>query len=705
MAANSELNLIIGVVDKATGPLKGIAGGLEKAGSAALGIGKVVGGLAFGGAVAGVGALSAALVGGIADAREAAGVMAQTEAVIKSTGGAAGFTADQIADMAGALSAAEGKSLFGDSDIQKGQNLLLTFTNIKETLPDATKVMLDMATAMGTDAEGGAIQLGKALNDPVAGISALSRVGVTFTDEQKKVIESLVKTGDVAGAQRIILAELNKEFGGSAEAAAKADGGMAQFRDRMGELAESVGARVLPALNSLLGWLNSPEVQAGITAIVDGLVTGFETVASVVSSVVAAFQEGGLSGVIDLILPKLQEFGSSVLAWIQEQAPIWAAQLLTWGEAFVQWVVDAMPPLMKNLGVFASKMINWVVDQLPGWAAQLKDFAAAAIKWVLDALPGLAVNLGTFAGKLIAWILQTAIDVVPKLAEMALKFTQWVITDVLPKLPGVLAQIWDALVLFLETTATDVVPKLQVIGQAFLDWVQNDVMPFLSEKLDAILTGISDWVTGAAKDVAGYVVSIGTAVVDGIKSGISSAWDGFLGWIDDQIAKIPKTIRDFLGIHSPSTVMIPIGEAIPEGLRVGLEHTLPGFRDSLVGGIAGALAETRQAILDQGPTVLAAIAAMVDAWNQQVGRIQQPGFFTDIRGGYANRSPNWDTSDPGGTYTAPPTNRYPLRYTTPYNSDYTAKTTNNSVSITIHASNRRDAELGVTDALMAAGIV
>lgn len=643
MASEAALNLVIGVTDKASGPLKSIAGGLGT-------LGKIGAGAVLGGAVAGVGALSAALVTGIDDAREANIIMAQTENVIKSTGGAAGVTAGHIADLSGELSAASGKSLFGDSQIQESANLLLTFTNLKGGVLDAATAMsVDLAQAMGGAPADSAVQLGKALNDPIAGISALSRVGVSFTDQQKAQIKTMQESGDMAGAQGVILAELNKEFGGSAAAAAAADGGMAQFKDRMGELGESVGAKVLPALNSLMGWLNSPEVQAGITAVVDGLVGGVTKISEVIGAVTAAFQEGGLAGVFDLIMPKLVEFGTNILNWIIEQAPIWGAQLLTWGIAFAQWVIDALPGLMEKLGTllqtlltwvadnaptwaaelvkfglaavewitkamgpladklgeFANKMINWVVDQLPGWGAKLAEFGALAIGWVLDALPGLATNLGTFAGKLIGWILQTILDVVPKLAEMGVKFVSWIVTDVLPELPGTLVKIWDALVLFVQTAAKDIVPILTEMATKFLSWVETDVIPFLSEKLDAILTGISTWVTGAATTVSTYLVSVGTAIVDGIKSGISGAWDTFLGWIDDQIAKIPATIRNFLGIHSPSTVMAEIGKQIPAGLQQGIEDG----SDDVTGSLASLtdLSAVTPQMVDQMTTALKAV--------------------------------------------------------------------------------------------------
>ncbi len=178
----------------------------------------------------GIGALkdfAGAISDGIADAKENAKIQAQTAAVIASTGGAAGVSAQHIADYASALSAAAGKSLFGDDQIQQSENLLLTFSNIKGSALDAATAMsVDMAQALGGAPKDAAIQLGKALNDPIAGVSALSRVGVTFTDEQKATIATMMQMGDVSGAQGVILAELNKEFGGSAAAAAAADGGL-----------------------------------------------------------------------------------------------------------------------------------------------------------------------------------------------------------------------------------------------------------------------------------------------------------------------------------------------------------------------------------------------------------------------------------------------------------------------------------------------
>jgi len=157
-------------------------------------------------------------IGGVfQESMDAQAGMALTTAVLKSTHAASGETAQSISDLAGNLSHL---TKFSDDTVQAGENMLLTFTNIGKTVfPQATKTVLDMSQALGQDTKSSAIQLGKALNDPITGVSALQRVGVTFTQKQKDLIKTYMDHNQVAKAQGVILKELQTEFGGAAEAA------------------------------------------------------------------------------------------------------------------------------------------------------------------------------------------------------------------------------------------------------------------------------------------------------------------------------------------------------------------------------------------------------------------------------------------------------------------------------------------------------
>jgi len=153
----------------------------------------------------------------------------QLNAVLASTKGISGMTAQGINDIANSIME---MSNIDDDAVVAGENMLLTFTRIgKDVFPATTQAVADMATAMNNGATPGAeqmaataMQLGKALNDPIDGVTKLTKVGVTFTEAQKKQIKTMQDAGDVMGAQKVMLAELATEFGGSAAANANALG-------------------------------------------------------------------------------------------------------------------------------------------------------------------------------------------------------------------------------------------------------------------------------------------------------------------------------------------------------------------------------------------------------------------------------------------------------------------------------------------------
>jgi ElaB/YqjD/DUF883 family membrane-anchored ribosome-binding protein len=180
-------------------------------------------------------ALGAVLGKVITETTDAEFAAAQLNAALKSTAGVAGQSAESLNAHAQALSYV---SRFDDDAITGAQALLLTFTKIGgDTFPKATEAVLNVAQAMGTDLKSAAIQVGKALNDPILGVSALARSGIQFTDAQKDVIAKLVETNKLAEAQAIILAELNTQFSGSAAAAANTFGGaLAQLNNELGNL-------------------------------------------------------------------------------------------------------------------------------------------------------------------------------------------------------------------------------------------------------------------------------------------------------------------------------------------------------------------------------------------------------------------------------------------------------------------------------------
>ena len=189
--------------------------------------------------------ITAAVTASVLAFGKQADAIAQVEAGLKSTGGTVGLTSKKLQELASEL---QNTSVVGDEEILKGvTSQLLTFTNVagKEFIR-TQQAVLDVSTRVGTDLTSTAIQLGKALNDPIANLGALGRTGIQFSEDQKEVIKSLAESGRLAEAQKIILGELEAQYGGSAAAAAEAGiGPFKQLANIIGDVSEQFGELIV----------------------------------------------------------------------------------------------------------------------------------------------------------------------------------------------------------------------------------------------------------------------------------------------------------------------------------------------------------------------------------------------------------------------------------------------------------------------------
>ena len=171
-------------------------------------------------------------------------------AALKSTGNVTGVTSIKLKAMASDLQAI---TKFGDETIISAQALMLTFTKIgRDVFPEAIKATLNISEAMGLDLQQTVIQVGKALNDPFKGMSALSRVGIQLSKTQQKQIRDFARMNKVAEAQKIILQELEVQFGGMAVSATRTlTGALMQLKNSWGDLLERIGNEIAPLLGTI----------------------------------------------------------------------------------------------------------------------------------------------------------------------------------------------------------------------------------------------------------------------------------------------------------------------------------------------------------------------------------------------------------------------------------------------------------------------
>lgn len=561
---SSNLAIVISAKDLSSKVMGDIGKSGDSLGGRIAGLGKIM--------AAGLAVGTAALVGiGVSSAKAAAdaeGIATATNAVLASTKGVAGMTADAVADLATQLSLV---TPFDDEVIQSGQNLLLTFTNIgKDVFPKATETALNMSQALGQDVSASAIQLGKALNDPIAGVTALRKVGVQLSDAQEEQIKKFMAVGDVMSAQKVILGELETEFGGAAVAAGQTLAGqLAILQTGLGNVQETIGAALLPAITplvtafafSLPGAMETLKpALASVGEMVKKLASGdfqgaFTDMMGIVGDIggqlATKLQEWGtqlwswVEPMIGPMLGKLGEMAGGLLTWVGEQVGPLLTKLGEWGTQLWSWVEPMIGPMLGKAGELMGKLWEWITLEGPKLLAKLGEWGTQLWAWVEPKIQPMLDELGKLATRALAWVGEKAPELLTKLGEWGEKLWKWV-EPMIPLLiveAGKLAGgLWAWITL-----------EGPLLAQKFLgEWVPNaiawvaqaavDILP----KLALLIAGIGVWIvmTGIP-ELFKFGLGMAGGILGGIGEGLGSLAGKMGEWISAQINKIDFWVGPF----------------------------------------------------------------------------------------------------------------------------------------------------------------
>jgi hypothetical protein len=477
-------------------------------------VGRVLGAVAAGGFLA----LGAAMVKGVKDAESYQTLQLKTQAVLKSTGNVAGTSVKQVDALAASLETMSGVD---EELIVNSQNVLLTFTKVRDeagkgndVFTQGTKAALDLSVAMGEDLQSATVQVGKALNDPIKGMTALQRVGVSFTAAQKDQIAAMLKSGNTMGAQKVILGELNKEFGGAAKAAGSGFGGaMARVQDVVGDTFRSIGQKLLPKLTDLGNWLAS----TGIPKVIEfgkKLATELGKIdwSAILGKAgdIASSIKDKLAPVAKAIVDTAKTWGGKIISGVQTglNSGDWAPLGRTLGDGLVK----AIGSMAQGAGALAGAIsrffgsVDWeAVGRTAGKTAFpfAIGFAATLFDGLFDAAKSHPMDTALF---ILAFIplgkLASAFGPVKNLIEK-LPFGEW-ITKALGATAG---KAWDAIVAFVGFV-------FRAFKDGFAAWFPSVSKNFSTffRNLGEDIGIIASWVAEKARDfVYGIAHAIGVA--------------------------------------------------------------------------------------------------------------------------------------------------------------------------------------------------
>jgi phage-related protein len=373
----------------------------DAAGKTGGGFGKMAKGIAGAVGTAAIVSFGKASVGAALESQKAT---ANLEQGFKSMGETTGEAAKAAEDYASSLS----KKIGVDDDaIIASQALLVTFGNVSSEAARSAGVF-DKTTAAAADLaakgfgtmDSNAVLLGKALNDPTAGLAKLGKAGVNFTDAQKEQIKGMQASGDLLGAQKIMLGEVEKQVGGTAAATVTSQ---EKMNVAFGETQEAVGNALLPVLEQLAPIL---ETVAGF---VEDNAGWLVPMAAAIGAVVLAIKAWNIVQAILNVLMTANPIGLVVLGIVALIAVIvlmvkhWdkvkAAMAVVFdfvksaATAVWRWVVDKFQAIADAV----ARIWNGIKSTIGGVFTSIKDAATGAWKWVTDKFQAIADKVtGTF---------------------------------------------------------------------------------------------------------------------------------------------------------------------------------------------------------------------------------------------------------------------------------------------------------------------
>lgn len=562
---------------------------------------------------------------------------------------------DGNTDAVEAYIAKQEKLAFSDDELRDSLSHLVGQTKDLKEAQNLQATAMDLARAKGISLEAATKAVGKVDQES---IGILKKLGI-------QVDENMTKEQ--------ALTAIRAATAGQAEAYANtAAGSMERLQNTLSNAFETIGGAILPLvtgpLQALADWFQSPETQAGIQALATGIgefLAGafqvFQEVLAAVTPIIQPFVDailsffGTISGGGDImaafgqyftdlggaignawntIAPALGTLLGNIVQWVIDNGPTILATLLTWVQAFWDWIVEIWPGVMSALSTLISSIWNWITTNAPIILEKLGEWVTAFWDWIVDIWPGVVAGLGTLISSIWDWIVAEGPGILLKLGEWVLAFLGWIV-PMIPPLLLELAKIALALLGWIAQMALDLgtkivtewipglwnwitgpggvlevlPPKLGEIAGAIWTWLtttagelwtklinewvpklwewitgEGGVLSSLGEKLGEIWSAVSTWISDTAAEIGTNILKFVTdfwnwitgpdGVVAKIGDKLGEIWDAITGWISDTATKI-------------FTEVAKVGKNVADGIGQGFKDAWVWVQQNVINALTG----------------------------------------------------------------------------------------------------------------------
>lgn len=444
-----------------------------------------------------------------------------------------------------------------------------------ESLSDSLQETLATGAATGQFSEliG---RMGDSVDDFNAGLQSCT----SEAERQQYALDWLANSG---------LSEINDEYQSANKSTLDYERASFELQDALASLGTAFTPVMAGAKGMAADFLTKslPAVQklsGGFTKLFDG-----------VSSLLDAYDSGGLDGLTEQIPVVISGLFSSASETLAENAPTLITAATTVLTSIIQSLAQSAPSLINSIlpsllnGFFG--LINALVSTIPTLVPELVQGAITLFLGLIDGLNDVIEQLMPMLPSLIKQITDTLIENQPAIIEGGFQLLTGLITGLTECTPDLIDAI-IALIPVITDSLTENLPALVKAGMELIVALAKglpDAIPDIINALPEIISAIID----GFKDVDW--LDLGANILKGILNGLVSAVSGIWSVVQDVGSAIIDGFCDFFDIHSPSRVMAKkVGQYLPSGIAVGMEDTADepvNEAQAIVDSVAGVSAE------------------------------------------------------------------------------------------------------------------
>ena len=376
------------------------------------------------------------------------------------------------------------------------------------------------------------------------------------------------------------------------------------------QMIETLATGIIEALPTLV-----PAVMQIIAQIMQILIDNIPMLITVAAQIIQQLASG-IGTALPTLIPMIVQIVTQIVQSLVDNIPLLidaALQLIT---GLAQGLINAIPVLIAALPQIINSLVNGLLAAIP----QIIQAGIDLLTSLITALPEIITTIVAAIPEIINGIITALLENIPLIIQAGIDLLvaliqalPQIITTIVQAIPQIISGIVNALI-------SNIPQIIQAGVQLFVALIQN--LPTIIAEIVKAVPQIVSGIVSAFGSLVGEMVNAGANLLHGLWEGISGAagwlWEQVSGWASSLVSGI----KDFFGIHSPSTVFAKIGTNMGEGVGVGFGESMDGVSADMTAAMGGAgqltAAEAVRAVNDG---IIANIEGLSGAVNAIVERV------------------------------------------------------------------------------------